>query len=242
MRRSAVVLLALSSPVALAVDTYVDRSDRWQAVLKEAYETRKPEFEELAPAVRLLLDWNGHMDIDSRAAALYRQWMRVCRERDSGVPRGTIEHGGDPLTEAEHTALLQALSRAAGTMRERHGRIDVPWGEIHRIRRGGGSWPVAGCRADGISTLRSVRFGSSDENGISWARGGQMCTTVVRLEKGAVRSLSATPFGQSNDPDSPHHADQAEKLFSRGALKPTWYSKSELLKHVESKRVLSVPE
>jgi len=233
--------LTLEDALRFAVDTFVDRSDRWQAALGQAYETHESLFPELAPAVRLLGDWNGHVDADSRAATLFRQWMRACRADESGVPRGTIEHGG-VLTAADQTALLEALTRATESLRSSHGRIDVPWGAVHRIRRGDDSWPVAGCRADGISTLRSVRFSSPDEQGISYASGGQMCTTVVLLEKDGVRSYSATPFGQSNDPRSAHYADQAEKLFSRGRLKPTWYPKSELLKHVESKRTLIVPD
>ena len=35
--------------------------------------------------------------------------------------------------------------------------------------------------------------------------------------------------------------DQAEELFARGLLKPTWYQKEELLKHVESEKTSSVP-
>ena len=61
------------------------------------------------------------------------------------------------------------------------------------------------------------------------------------LKKDAVTSYSATPYGQSDDPDSTHYDDQAEKLFSRGRLRPTWYAKRDLLRHVESARTLTVP-
>jgi acyl-homoserine lactone acylase PvdQ len=53
-----------------------------------------------------------------------------------------------------------------------------------------------------------------------------------------VRSWNATPFGQSDDPASPHYADQAEKLFSQSRLKPTWLQPSELEGNVESTKVL----
>ena len=38
-----------------------------------------------------------------------------------------------------------------------------------------------------------------------------------------MESFSAVPYGQSDDPASPHGWDQAEALFSRERLKPTGY-------------------
>ena len=67
-----------------------------------------------------------------------------------------------------------------------------------------------------------------------------MCTTVVVLEEDNVRSFSATPYGQSNDPRSKHHADQAERLFSRGRLKPTGFG-TRPSDTAESSRTLSYP-
>ena len=148
-----------------------------------------------------------------------------------------IEYGED-LSPDGQVALLEALERAVHSMLKTHGRIDIPWGDLHRIQRGSRSWPVGGLRADGVSTLRSVRFSSPDSNGVSQASGGQICTTVVLLQEGNVSSYSLTQFGQSDDPESPHFADQAEKLFSPARLKPTWYGKTDLLRNLESKQTL----
>jgi acyl-homoserine lactone acylase PvdQ len=232
--------LTLDDALRIAVDTRVDRADRWQTALEQAHEAQPERIPYQKLAVDLLLGWDGHMDVDSQAASLFHVWIRMCREDASGVPMDRIA-SGEPLGDDEQIALLQALDGAATVMRSRFGRLDVPWGETHRIRRGDGSWPVAGCRADGISTLRSVRFTSPDQYGVSYARGGQICTTVVLLKEDNVTSYSATPFGQSNDPSSAHYADQAERLFSQGQLKPTWFQKTDLLKHVEAKRTLTVP-
>jgi acyl-homoserine lactone acylase PvdQ len=233
--------LTLEDALRIAVDTRVDRADRWQQALEQAHEAQPERIPYQKLVADLLLGWDGHMDVDSRAASLFRLWMRNCRKDDSGVPIDRIA-SGEPLDVDQQDALLRALDGAATTMRTRFGRIDVAWGEIHRIRRGDGSWPVAGCRADGISTLRSVRFTSPDQHGVSYARGGQICTTVVLLKEGGVTSYSATPYGQSNDPSSAHYADQAERLFSAGRLKPTWFRKADLLKHVEAKTTLTFPE
>jgi acyl-homoserine lactone acylase PvdQ len=60
----------------------------------------------------------------------------------------------------------------------------------------------------------------------------------VQFKPGAVRSWSATPYGESDDPHSPHYADQAERLFSAGRLKDTWFQPAELEGHVEGTTVL----
>ena len=54
-------------------------------------------------------------------------------------------------------------------------------------------WPVAGCRADGISTLRSVRLTDPDERGISYAYGGSICTTLVVLREGPPEAQGRSP-------------------------------------------------
>ena len=53
------------------------------------------------------------------------------------------------------------------------------------------------------------------------------------------KSWTLLPLGESDRPDSPHYDDQAQRLFSKGTMKPTYFlDKSELVKHVESKTVV----
>ncbi|MDP6775987.1 MAG: penicillin acylase family protein [Candidatus Latescibacteria bacterium] len=226
---------------AIAVDTYIHGADHWQRALSDAYGSRRAELPDLAFAVELLLDWDRRADPDSRAAALFRFWVRRCRRKESIIPRGWI-FAGRPLAEPQQDSLLEDLGWAVAYTEERLGRIDVPWGEVYRARRGDRSWPVGGCSADNIATLRSVFGSAPDEKGISYVRGGQMATTVVILKEGDVTSYSAAPYGQSNHSDSPHYTDQGEKLFSQGLLKPTWYSKAQLLANLESELTLAVPD
>jgi acyl-homoserine lactone acylase PvdQ len=232
--------LALDDALRVAVDTRVEGVERWQAALRHALDKRQAPPARLAEAAELILGWDGFVEPDRRAAPLYRLWMRECLARDSGVGRARIERGELP-ENGEAAALVAALERAAEALLAARGRLDVAWGDLHRVRRGDRSWPVGGLRADGISTLRSVRYGAPGADGVSDASGGQLCTTVVLLREGAVTSYSATPWGQSDDPASPHWADQAERLFSRGLLKPTWYGKDDLLQHVQSQRTLTTP-
>ena len=64
--------------------------------------------------------------------------------------------------------------------------------------------------------------------------------TLVIFRKTGAESWSALPWGNSDDPASPHFADQAEKLFSRKALKPTLFEKRQLMPLVVAQKVLEM--
>ena len=92
----------------------------------------------------------------------------------------------------------------------------------------------------GLVTLRAVGGGEPDEEGVSYIESGQSCTTVVVLEEGDVRSYSVVPYGQSEDPSSPHYTDQGRRLFQESKLKDSWFSRERLQGHIESHQALTV--
>jgi acyl-homoserine lactone acylase PvdQ len=84
--------------------------------------------------------------------------------------------------------------------------------------------------------LRAIS--SNNEGKTYTGRAGQNWVQIVQFKPGGVQSWSVTPYGQSDDPTSPHYTDQAEHLFSPGKMKPTWFRKGDLEGHVESTKVL----
>ena len=232
--------MTLQEALEIAVDTYVISASMWQTALAEAYKAHSTPFSHLQPAVQHLQDWDGRMDASSVGASIFRFWMRACQNKTSNVPISRIQEG-KPLAGGAQFALMKALDDAVEEMMARIGRIDVPWGDIHRAHRGSISWPVSGYSADGIRTFRAVKGSPPNAKGISSVLWGQFCTTVVLLKKEGISSYSVTPYGQSNRPDSPHFADQGQLLYSKGRLKPTWYNKEEMLKRVETRLTLKVP-
>ncbi len=147
------------------------------------------------------------------------------------------------LSDEEMKTLVNGLSAAAKTMRSNHGSLDAAFGDVFRVGRGEKSWPVGGgsLGEEGMATVRAVGFDRPRPDFTRWGRSGQTSTQVVVLTK-PIQSWTQPPIGQSDRPDSPHYSDQAEKLFSRHQMKPTWYSKAELLKHVFSRVELKYDE
>ena len=223
----------------IATDVQLQGVDVWQQALADAYAAHSEDFGNLAEAVEIIGKWDRRADTDSIGMTLFFAWWEFSRELGDRIPADRIRERQQLSADAQQ-AMLTALREAASHMQKTYGSIQVPWGNVHRFRRGEKSWPLPGTAKHGLVTLRAVGGRDPDEQGIIYGDHGQFCTTLILLKQ-PVRSYSAFPFGQSEDPDSPHYTDQAEKLYSKGLLKPTWYQKEELLKHIESEKTLTIP-
>ena len=230
--------MTLEDAVAIATDTYVDGERPWRTMLLAAYETHGTSWAHLDDAVDILRAWDGHADKEGCGMTLFRAWWVALELRRELVPEQMLD-GSQALSEDAAQALLSALDEAGKRLRDQFGRIDVPWGEVYRARRGDESWPVSGIAVAGLVTLRGIP-GGEPTDGVSYIEGGQSCTTVVMLKAGDVRSYSVVPYGQSEDPVSPHYTDQGRRLFSETRLKDSWFSRERLEGHVESRELVAV--
>ena len=222
--------LTVEEAQAIVLDAHAEYCEKWQAALRAAIQKadldkRRAGVEPavLRKAVATLLTWNGLMDKDSIGATLYRGWRMMA-----------ADHKLKPDSSAQ--ALLNALAEAVAWLTKNYGTAEVTYGQVNRIRRGEQSWPFSGGESGGGSTLRAMS--GTLEGKVFYGHWGQNWTQLVQFRRGAVRSWSATPFGESDDPASPHYTDQAEKLFSPSQLKPTWFQPADLGGHIETTLVL----
>ncbi len=221
--------LTLDRAMAIAVDARFGDAPVWRQWLAAAARAFAHEqwVKALEPSLNLLAQWRGDQDADSIGPALFWTLREFGKAHEPRIDQRAVMAARE-LSRDEQLALLKSLRDAQAFMMQRWGRLDVPWGDVHRIRRGDRSWPAPG----GDHTLRAI--GSCFEDGFFYGRSGQSWTQVVLLRNTGIESYSATPFGQSDHPDSPHYTDQAEKLFSKGKLKPTWFQREALEGHIVS--------
>ncbi len=120
-------------------------------------------------------------------------------------------------------------------MTSRYGRIDLPWGVAHFIERGNRRYPVGGS-PPGTETLHRTWAEETEEGGLR-VTGGSSFTCVVELSD-PPRAWTLLPYGNSEDPRSPHFADQAA-LQSTGRLKPARFADEEV--RADAASVVTVP-
>ncbi len=214
--------------LAIMVDTKLHGTQEIRERLRRAYAATAGTRANLKEAVDIILGWDSRTDIDSTGMTLYTFWLRELRRRTDRIEIRRLERA-KRLTEFDRQTMLDALDAACRYMQEKFGSTAIPWGRVNRGRRGGRSWPLAGCE----NNLRAIGTEEPDEQGVFYADRGQSCPTLVAF-KSPIESYSAVPYGQSEDPESPHYTDQGERLFANCLLKPTFFSKEELLKNLES--------
>ena len=131
--------------------------------------------------------------------------------------------------QIEPSALAQAFVNTVRTFTEAHGRIDVPWKEINRLKRGQVDLGLGG----GPDLLHAV-YGQMQDDGHLWGRQGDSYVMLITWDRdGQVRSRSIHQYGSATlDETSPHYADQAP-LFANRELKPVWLDEAEIRDHLE---------
>lgn len=183
----------------------------------------------LADAAALLESWDNTAAPDSRGGVLFESWWRHYSAGTDADTMFTERWSADaPTTTPRGIAFperaVEALHAAVAEVTERYARVDIPWGDVHRVRQGNVDVPVGGCGGV-LGCFRVLNFGT-DDDGRRRVIGGD--GWVLAIEFGDTpRAYSVLAYGESIYPSSPHHADQAE-LFARGEMKRVAFAEKDV--------------
>jgi acyl-homoserine-lactone acylase len=119
-------------------------------------------------------------------------------------------------------------------VRKARGALDVPWGDVYRLRVGGRDLPANGGPGE-LGIFRVVNF-TEDQDGRMRAASGD--SYVATIEFGpTVRARSLVSYGNASQPGSPHVGDQLD-LFAKKALKPVWLTRQEIEQNLERRETI----
>ena len=218
---------------AIGFDTYVLAADVFVPLLLEAAAARQPvEDGRVSRAVELLREWDRQSTVDSKAYPYVHYFAEEYRnlnspasfERFSGYRRDRI----DVHSTAEQAKAWQAFERAVEHVGRLYGKRDVTWGELNGVMRG--TWLPVGGTAD-FDVLHPDK-GDVGADGRVYCDDGWGHIMIV-MEGEPKQAWTLLPFGESENPGSPHYADQA-RLHSSGQLKRFWFTPEEILANTES--------
>jgi acyl-homoserine-lactone acylase len=214
-----------------ATDTTVNEADPIIIQMSAAWNDLPAEDKALsdktAPAIGELVDWDRVAKTDSVAATLFFL---------------TNERANRDDKSKDAKARLRLLETVMNDLEKDFGTWRVAWGEINRLQRvhtGGDepfsderrSWPVAGGPgAAGVVFTYNARIEKGQKR--RYGRSGNTFVSVVEFGK-EPRARSILVFGQSADPKSPHHTDQAE-LYAQGKFKDVRFTLKEIKADLEA--------
>lgn len=220
--------LSLEEIVALKHSYKMLLADRVKSDLIAAVRAAAPD-STVQGAMELLAHWDNTAAPASRGGVLFEVWWR--RYLELIRPDSAFAQSWSPAMPTQtpsglrHAAkAAEAFAWAAGETARRHGRYDVAWGEVHRVRIGTVDVPVGGCSGQ-LGCFRVLNF-RNDPDGRRAVTGGDGWVLAVEFTD-VPRAYSVLAYGQSAREDSPFHGDQAA-MFARGEMKRVLFTEQDI--------------
>lgn len=169
-------------------------------------------------------------DPEREAQEILRGWNRTTDEKEAGATIAILTWRGVNPDKAgggaTPTDAVTSFKETVAWLVAHFGSVHVPWGEVHRLRRGPLDLPLGG----GPDVLNGVNARTDGDRLVG--RSGDSFVMIVELGAERVSSTSIHQYGASNRPSSKHYADQAP-IYLKRTLKPTWRTPAELAEHTE---------
>ncbi len=193
-----------------------------------------------ARAAAILDAWDRSADASSRGAVLFERFNgELTKASGRSGPFSTKWSERDPRTTpdglADPTAAVAALERAAASLEKDGLALDVPWGDVYRLRRAGVDLPGNGGPGD-LGIFRVVGYRKA-QDGKFEAAGGDSFMFVAEFAT-PVRAMTSVAPGNWSQAGSPHNADQLA-LFAEKRLKPAWRTRADIEKNLERKETVA---
>ena len=116
-----------------------------------------------------------------------------------------------------------------GLFKSRGVPLDIPWGQVYRIKYNDKDLPANG--ADGSVGIFRVAWSEDgpQEDGRIYINGGDTWQSIIEFGD-QVRARVLMSYGNSTQEGSPHYGDQLE-LFSKKQMRDCYFYKADVLKH-----------
>lgn len=184
-------------------------------------------------AAAVLADWDRTTDADSRGGILFEVFWRELLRATNGdpfdvqwmlsAPLGTPDGIADP------DAAAAALATAATQVEAEYGALDVPWGNVHRLRAPDVDLPANGAGGH-LGVFRVTNYASTDDDarvavaGDSW---------IMAVEFGpTVRARALVAYGNASRTGSEHRGDQL-RLYAGKRLRDVWRTRAEIEENLQ---------
>jgi acyl-homoserine-lactone acylase len=169
---------------------------------------------DLAQACEVLRLWDGRAGIGERGEVLWREYWKALQP----APWLTAYDPADPVNTPTRfnpfdARVLAALTTAVDDLKSKGIPLDVPLGELQAEPRGSTRIPIPGC-TDQEGCFNVISTNRDDKGRYDPYTGSSFVMTAAFDNKGRPHGAAVLSYSQSENPRSPHYADQT-RLFSR---------------------------
>jgi acyl-homoserine-lactone acylase len=219
----------------MVADKFSSRMELAERILDDLISAAREQGSELGrQAADVLSAWDRKAEANSRGAVLFAVWARSMQpSKLFATPWNENSPLKTPNGLADSASAVKVLEVAATTVKLLYGALDVPWGEVARLRYGNVDVPASG--GPGL-------FGIFRVIDLAPAAGGRFQqvagdTYIAAIEfSNPVKAKVLTTYGNATQSGSPHVGDQLQ-LYARNELRPVWRTRKEIEAHLESRKV-----
>lgn len=195
-------------------------------------------------AADVLEAWDLNSNADSTGAVLFSEWYVAYANSvmwdEAAMFATTFDVTAEPYTTPDGLAnpegAIAALEAVAEEIQARYGRLDVPWGDVYRLRVGDHEFAGNG----GDSTFGVFRSawvnGDLDENNQYTINGGDSWVFIAEFGE-TVTAQVLVSYGNATQAHSAHVGDQLE-LFANQELRDAWLTREAVEANLELHEVL----
>lgn len=185
-------------------------------------------------AANVLSAWDRQTEANSRGAVLFAVWARSMPPNQLfATPWNENSPLDTPKGLADPIQAVQILEAAATTVKLLYGTLDVPWGQVARLRYGKQDLPVSGgpgmlgiFRVIDLIPVKDAKFQQV---------AGDSYIAAVEFSNPLKAQVLMT-YGNATQPGSPHIGDQLP-LYTHNQLRQAWRTRQEIEAHLESRKV-----
>ncbi|GAB3902952.1 acylase [Larkinella knui] len=233
--------ITLDEFIAYKLSTRMELADRLvDDLLLAAKKEGSPEATE---AAEVLAAWDHQTETDSKGAFLFDRFVRLwapgltdlgtaskrfARPWDHADPVNTPDGLADP------GAAVKFLVAAAKEVKQKYGRLDIPWGDVFRFRIGDVDLPGNG-GPEPMGVFRSMTLSPAGVDGTFTPVHGDTYVAAIEFSK-PLKARVLTSYSNASQPGSKHRTDQLP-LLSRKKMRPVWFLRKETEEHLEERTV-----
>ncbi len=220
--------------VGYKMNTEIETADRFLDDLLIAIDQYPDSLSIKAGTV--LKEWDKSTNAESKGAILFEQWFLKLTP-NMFAKQWTL---AEPLTTPDGLKnpkqAVQLLLQAADEVLKKYGTLDVAFGDVNRFRFNNLDYPGNG-GSDNLGIFRAISYMEvKDQKNI--AVGGDSYVAITEFGN-KVRASVLLSYGNSSQPGSKHADDQLQ-LLSQKDLRPALLEKSDVLKNLEKKEILTI--
>jgi len=191
-------------------------------------------------AADVLEKWDRSADAESRGAVLFlsfaQLWFATAKGGSPFARPWRLDSAvATPAGIADPAIAVAGLSDAARATEKDFGALDVPWGEVMRLRYAGQDLAGNGAPGDPLGVFR-VAYYIPDRDGKRRILGGDTYYMAVEFSDPA-RAKVLLAYGNATQPGSKHVGDQLP-LFSRKEMRDAWRTRAAVEQNLEARELL----